>query len=152
MQRKNSILKNSRSAIAMLMAIGVIVIIGTIMALSISMTSQTSKRTKDLYIYEQAVLYSKSATEYALLRISRDNNSTNPCTFLGTNFMKDYYNINIIARYVYTSIPAGCPANTIVVTTPDQNGSVILDVAVSVTDTSITSEPIRYFRRTLQKL
>jgi len=152
MQRKNSILKNSRSAIAMLMAIGVIVIIGTIMALSISMTSQTSKRTKDLYIYEQAVLYSKSATEYALLRISQDNNNTNPCTFLGTNFVKDYYNINIIARYVYTSIPAGCPANTIVVTTPDQNGSVILDVAVSVTDTSITSEPIRYFRRTLQKL
>jgi len=152
MQRKNYILKNSRNAIAIIMAIGVIVIIGTIMALAVALGTQTTKQTNDLYLHEQAILYSKSATEYALLRISQVNNTTNPCNFQNSNFFKDDYNIDIHVRYVYTSIPVGCPADTIVVITPEQNGSAIIDVAVSVANTSIVTEPIRYFRRTLQKL
>jgi len=68
MQRKNSILKHN--GMAMIMAIAVIVVIATIMALSMAMTAQTTKRTNDLYLYEQSILMSKSATEYALLQIS----------------------------------------------------------------------------------
>jgi len=153
MQRKNHLLKSARSGIAIIMAIGVIVIIGTIMALGVSLTSQTTKQTNDLYLHEQATLLAKSAAEYALLRIAQDNNATNPCNFTSSNFTAEtFYNVNITARYVYTSVPAGCPADTIVVTTAEQNGSVLLDIAVSVTNTSVSSEPIRYFRRTLQKL
>jgi type II secretory pathway pseudopilin PulG len=155
MQRKNNILKASRNGIAMIMAIAVIVIIATIMALSLALTTKTTKKTIDLYLYEQAVLLSHSATEYALLRIAQDNNSTNPCTFTGANFTQDLiYDINISVQYIYTSFPAtgNAAQRYTTIQTSEQNGSVLMDVSVSVNDDNIASEPIRYFRRTIQKL
>lgn len=143
----------------MIMAIGVIVIIATIMAISLSMTATTTKKTTDLYIYEQAVLLSKSAAEYGLLRISQSP----PCSISNLNFSPDvdgdgnpdYYDINISMQYIYDS-NASCIANGgtlyTTVTNEEQNGSVLMDIAVSVNDTSVASEPIRFFRRSIQKL
>jgi len=155
MQRKNNILsyshKSARSGMAMIMAIAVIVIFATIMALALALTSQTTQRTTQLYLYEQAVLLSKSATEYALLRIAQDNNSSEPCNFTGVNFTQDdFYDINISVQYIYTT--GVCGSQYATVTTPEQNGSILLDVAVSVNDANVSTEPIRYFRRTIQKL
>jgi hypothetical protein len=127
------------------------------MALSLSMTRETGKRTTDMYLYEQAVLLSKSASEYALLRIALDG----PCSNLGginfrpdlnnnANYNDDIYDVNISLRYSYTNL---CASNNFAqVTTAEQNGSVLMDITVSVNDTSVATEPIRYFRRTLQKL
>ena len=71
MQRKNYLLKTShKSGMAMITAIAVIVIIATIMTLALKLSTQTTKKTVDIYVYEQAVLLSKRAAEYALLRIS----------------------------------------------------------------------------------
>ena len=153
MQRKNSILrKHYKNGMAMIMAIIVIVIISTIMALSIALTSQTTKRTNDLYLYEQTSLLAKSATEYALLRIAQDG----PCTHTNDlNFVQDsIYDINISLLYVYetTTNPCTVPQTYTEVTTPEQSGSILIDVAVSVTNTNISTEPIRYFRRSIQKL
>jgi len=172
MQRKNSILrKNQRSGIAMIMAIAVIVIIATIMALALTLTSQTTKRTTDVYLYEQSALLAHSAAEYALLRISQNP----PCTksdilFTQVPFTQDtLYNITINLRYVYYDNPdtplvneaqAVCDALPVAnrgtlyttVSTPEQNGSVLMDITVDVNDTNVASEPIRYFKRTLQKL
>jgi type II secretory pathway component PulK len=153
MQRKNNILtpsKSSKNGIAMIMAIMIIVIIGTIMALSISMTALTTKSTNDIYLYEQSELFSKSATEYALLRIAEDNNDSDPCHYTGGSFTQDsIYNINISVKYIY--LAGVCTNQYATVSTDEQNGSVLIDVAVDVNDT-ISGEPIRYFRRTLQKL
>ena len=157
MQRKNRIIRASHDGIAMIMAIIAIVIISTIMALAIAMTSQTSKRTTDLYLYEQSVLLAKSATEYALLKIAEDG----ACTHADSNqlnFTQDIiYDINISIQYIYTvngtSVNPCTTAQTYTtVQTDEQNGSVLIDVAVSVTDTDISTEPIRYFKRTIQKL
>ena len=153
MQRKNSILKSARSGMAMIMAITVIVIMATIMALGLALTSQTTKKTIDLYLYEQSILLSKSATEYALLQIARNN----PCTYAGETFTQDtLYTITIDVQYIYDNA-ALCAANPALlyatVTTPEQSGSAIMEVTVSVTpDKNAASEPIRYFRRTIQKL
>jgi len=157
MQRKNNFLNTShyrdkRSGMAMIMAIAVLVIIATIMALALALTAQTSKRTKDLYLYEQAALYSKSAAEYALLRVSLNP----PCSNLDQNFTEGgIYNIKIQMRYIYDS-NAPCVANGgtlyTIIHTPEENGSVLLDVTVDINDTSVATEPIRYFRRTIQKL
>ena len=162
MQRKNNLLDTShlpkrrrRNGMAMIMAITVIVIIATIMGLALTLTSQTSKRTNDLYLYEQSVLMSKSAAEYALLQISLKP----PCSALGTsatNFTQDsIYNIHIDVRYMYDS-NASCIANGgklyTIIHTPEENGSVLLDITVDINDTSVATEPIRYFRRTIQKL
>ena len=155
MQRKNNILRSSsssRSGMALVMALGVIVIVSTIMALSLSLTGTTTKRTTDLYLYEQSVLLSKSATEYALLQIAQSA----PCSYNGSHFKyNNTYDINIEVAYVYDSAAictAGGGTLYTLVTTPEQSGSALIDVAVGVNDTTITSEPIRYFRRTIQKL
>jgi hypothetical protein len=163
MQRKNHILKTyphkkrgaflkKRSGFAIIMAIAVIVIISTIMALSLALTSQTSKRTTDLYLYEQAVLYSKSAAELALLDIAK----ANPCTVLTRAYTFDtIYDADITMRYVYTA-PSPCANaadNYFTIATPEQSGSVLMDITVSIrADANITAEPIHYFRRTIQKL
>ena len=153
MQRKNNFLKHSKNGIAMIMAIAVIVIVATLLALSISLTSQTSKKTTDVYIYEQAALLSHSAAEYALLRISQSPPCSNiiPITFTQDSI----YNITINLRYIYDSnVPCAANGGTLytTVTTPEQNGSVLMDITVDVNDTTVATEPIRYFRRTLQKL
>ncbi len=150
MQRKNYILKTSRSGIAMIMAIIVIVTIATIMSLALSLTAQTSKRTTNLYLYEQSVLLAKGATEYALLRIAQDNNSTSPCNVTNLDIEEENYDINITIQYIYTA--GVCTGQYATVTTPEQNGSALIDVSVSVNDTTVSTEPIRYFRRTIQKL
>jgi len=151
MQRKNNFLNHSKSGFAMIMAIAVIVIIATILAISIALTTTTSKKTTDIYLYEQTALMAHSATEYALLRISKSP----PCSDLDENFTQDgIYNIKIKMRYIYDS-NASCVANGgtlyTTVATDEENGSVLVDVSVDVNDT-VTTEPIRYFRRTLQKL
>jgi len=149
MQRKNRTIRASRDGIAMIMAIIAIVIISTIMALAIALTSQTSKRTTDLYLYEQSVLLAKGATEYALLRIAEDG----ACSHTNDlNFKQDsIYDINITIKYIYTAGTV-CSDMYTTVTTPEQNGSILIDVAVSVNDATVATEPIRYFKRTLQKL
>jgi len=157
MQRKNNLLKHSsrtksRKGMAMIMAIMVIVIMTSIMALSLSMTAQTSKRTTDLYLYEQTQLLAKSAVEYALLKIGQSA----PCSYVGESFTQDsIYSIDINVEYIYDS-STSCDANGATlyatVTTPEQSGSALIDITVSVNDITVSTEPIRYFRRTIQKL
>jgi len=152
MQRKNSILKASRSGIAMIMAISVIVIIATILALSLALTTQTTKSTTSMYLHEQSILLAKSATEYALLKIAQDGSCTHTNDL---NFTQDsLYNINISIRYVYDNLSNPCTAAQTYTTveTDEQNGSALIDVSVTVSDVTVTTEPIRYFKRTIQKL
>lgn len=151
MQRKNSFLKKQRAGIALIMAIATIVILSTIMALSLALTAKTTKSTNDLYLYEQSILLAHSATEYALLRIAQDG----PCSPTSLNFTQDtIYDINISIKYVYTSaaVCADASNNFTTVETQEQNGSALIDVTVSINDTTVVSEPIKFFKRTLEKL
>jgi Tfp pilus assembly protein PilX len=154
MQRKNYFLKTNphkkRSGFAMIMAIAVIVIIATIMALSLALTTETSKRTVDLYLYEQTALHAKSATELALLEIAKRDPNTNCLNSYNTT-LDDIYDVNITMRYIFTGTVGTCSKYFDIVT-PEQNGSVLMDTTVSVNNTTVSSEPIRYFRRTIQKL
>jgi Tfp pilus assembly protein PilV len=158
MQRKNYILKSNphkgravflkkRSGFAMIMAIIVVLVVSTIMALSLALTAQTSKRTVDLYLYEQVALHAKSAAELALLDIAQNGCTDN----YNTTFNGSIYTANVTMRYVYETSIGGC-TDYFNITTPEQSGSVLMDVTVSVNDPSITTEPIRYFRRSIQKL
>jgi len=152
MQRKNSLLKKSshRDGMAMIMAIAVIVIIATIMALSLRLTTQTSKKTTDLYLYEQAAILSHSAAEYAMLKMSQ----ANPCSITNLNFnYNSTFDINTTIKYISiagSTCESNAGANNIgTITYPDSNGTVIIDVSVT---SNIGTEPIRYFRRSIQKL
>jgi hypothetical protein len=151
MQRKNNFLTplKSRGGFAMITAIIVVMIIGTLMAFSLALVSDTSKRTTDLYLYEQTVLYSKSAAELALLDIAQGG----PCTTITPYTLGAIYDVNVTLNYIYYDDPSTAinesPCGTMVVHTPEQNGSVLMDITVT---TNEGSEPIRYFRRVMQKL
>ena len=154
MQRKNNLLraKSFKSGVAILMAIAAIVILSTIMALALSMSAKTSKSTLNLYLYEQSQLIAKSAAEITLLYIALENNETNPCKVQSLSFTENsIYDVNVSVKYSYVNPPASCPTFA-TVTTEEQNGSVLLDISVSIDDSTVTTEPIRYFKRTIQKL
>ncbi len=151
----------------MLMAIIVIVIVGTLMALMISMSTTSLKRTANLYLNEQAMLLARSATEYALLAISGTDRTTGCLTSINTTYNPDssagstpMFTISINIQYIGLS---GGNANNeclIVenfitnanVTAPESKGSALIDVVVETDPTLNIGEPIRYHRRTLQKL
>lgn len=161
MQRKNYFLKTFlrvkkfRNAMAMMMAIIVLLIIATVMSLSLALTVQTSKRTTDLYLYEQSILVSQSAAEYAMLRISQ----VPPCSLpsIPSYTYNGIYDVNTTMRYIYTD-PSTCKTNSdldgsgyATVAYPDSDGSVMLDITVTANPAG-TTEPIRYFRRSIQKM
>ncbi|MFK5937766.1 MAG: hypothetical protein QM497_05135 [Sulfurimonas sp.] len=155
MQRKNGFLMRSKSknGIAMIMAIAVIVILATIIALSLSLTTTTTKKTTDTYLYEQAILLSQSAADYAMLEMS----IVAPCS--KDNIAPFSYNNGLfdvdISVLTYMSYPGtSCDGNVTValktpITDPQSDGTVVLDITVS---SDAGTEPIRYFRRTIQKL
>ena len=175
MQRKNSILITSysditnstkRSGFAMLMAIFVIVIIGTLMGLMISMSTSSVKRTTNLYLKEQATLIAKSATEYALLKISGTDRTTGCITRIDSTYDpagngSPIFNIAIDIRYI--GLSGGNAANECAaseniitnanVTAAESKGSVLMDVIVTSNEETLNiGETISYHRRTLQKL
>lgn len=148
MQRKNYILMGTQTrGFALIMVVVVMIIVSTITMFTLMQTSQTVKRTADMYLYEQAELYTKSAAEYALFQIAEKN-----CMDNLTLQLDGIYDINIDMRYSYVGgAPAGCTSYA-TVTTPEQNGSVLMDITVNVSAANTGSDPLRYFKRTIQKL
>lgn len=139
----------NRSGFAMIMAVVVIIVVATIMMFTLSQTTQTVKRTVDMYLYEQTELHAKSAIEYALFKIAEDG----PCTTVDSITIDAIYDVNYTIKYIYKNNPCGNPLDYITaITTDEQNGSVLMDVAISVDADNTGSEPIRFFRRTMQKL
>ena len=136
----------------MIMAIIVLVITATILTLSLSLTATTTKTTTDIYLYEQAKLYAKAATERALLYIAKNGCTDNYFITLG-EATEVQFDANITMKYIYTDNVSGCASFTSTpITTPEQNGSVMMETTVTLHDPTLSTEPIRYFRRTLQKL
>ena len=163
MQRKSRFLKQ-RSGFAMIMAIFFMIIIATLLTYMLSSTTETAQRTTNTYINEQAQLLAKSAVEYAMLRVSGETRSNANCV---NSFNAQYpnstapiFDINVSIQYFgFGNYGAGAvtSCNNIVgtISTPESNGTMLIDVYVTST-TGVgglnLSEPIRYHRRTLQKL
>jgi hypothetical protein len=155
MQRKNHILK--RSGFAMIMAIMLLIVISTIMAVSISMSTTTTARTTNEYLHEQAMLLTSSATEYAVLAISghnrtTNNNCINAINAVYPNVNNPMFDINITMQYVGLNAGGGCDQYIASISTPETNGTVLMDVTVTSSNELNLTEAIRYERRTLQKL
>ena len=156
MQRKNHILNSYRNGIAMIMAIMVIVIISTILMLALRLTTQTTKGSTNLYLAEQANLYARSAGEYARLKIGLENNTTYcyPGEVLIEN---DIYLITINVSYNFDVTTAvnypTCPTYSSTALVQTENyGTALVDISIEINDATITSEPIRIFKRKLIEL
>ena len=137
-----------RSGFSLLLAIIIMITIATLMAFMISLTSTTAKQTTDIYASEQTKLLAKSATEFALLAISGHDNTQNCIENINLTYEKNY-EVNMTLYYIGNSLPiSNCQKLSDNISTPESNGTVIIDTFVTFKG---SSEPIRYHRRTIQK-
>lgn len=158
MQNKSRLLK--RGGFAIIAAVFLMLLISMMLLKMLSYSTDTASRTVNQYLLEQAQLLTYNATEFAVLQLSLQNHATTCVTTLPTQFYpasgSPMFDIDITISYVWLagSVPAACvgTANLLTVNTPEQNGSAYIDVTV-VSDPSLALDaPIRYHRRTLQKL
>jgi len=139
-----------RSAFSMIVAIATLVMIATIMALSLSLSSQSAKETGSIYLQQQAQLYARSATEFAIFWLSGNPCATSP---LNLQIEGQKYLAKISFMHITTEACAsgGDRINTNL-STAESNATVIIDTMLEVNQTIFNlSEPIVVHRRTLQK-
>lgn len=147
-----------RKGFTLITAILFIVLVSTIAALALSLSSFSTKQTSDLYLREQAELLLQSGTEFALLAISGHNIATSNTCLNAINAQYQQaganalFDINITIFYLGNGLPATCNLLDNNISTPDSNVTVIIDTVVETTpDNNVSTEPIRLHRRTIQK-
>ncbi len=142
-----------RRGFGLITAIVIMMTVAVLMSLMIGLSSSTVKQTSNLFIKEQARLYLRSATEFALLAISGHDNSASCVEDVNISFDNSSYNASVDIWYMGNGIPTSCNKildNTL--QTDDSNYTVIMDVMVEANQTKLgLTEPIRLHRRTLQK-
>ena len=167
MQRKNRILNHRRgqhrTGFAMIMAIFFMILMATLMTYMLESTADTTKRTINDYIMEQAQLVAKSSVEYAILQVSDQNRSnlgcltdltiTYPASGLEATVAISYFGFRSIG--VLDSCTNLLPLGTDgagVIQSSESNGTMLIDVYVKNDGSLGLTEPISFHRRTLQKL
>lgn len=142
-----------KKGFSLLTAVIFLVVIATISILALSLSTQSAKTTTDDYLKAQAELLAKSGTEFALLAISGHDFSINCLNSIDIKYpdtINYTHDINITMHYLGNSLPMGCNTYSNSIVTTDSNRTVIIDTIVT-TNPSITTEPIRLHRRTIQK-
>jgi len=138
-----------RKGFSLLTAIVFLVLIATISALSISLSTDSVKQTGDVLLKNQAELLLRSGTEYAILAMSGHDYSTNCLEKINATY-NGIFDINISIMYIGNGLP--CNASHILsnnISTSESNRTVVIDTVV--TTNNVTSEPIRLHRRSIQK-
>ena len=139
-----------RKGFSLLTAIVFLVLVATISALSISLSTQSVKQTGDVLLKSQAELLLRSGTEYAMLAMSgHDYNSS--CLENINMTHNNIYDINISIMYIGNGLP--CNTENILsndINTSESNRTAIIDTWVR-TKGGITTEPIVMHRRSIQK-
>jgi hypothetical protein len=150
LQRKGSVLK-MRSGFGLITAIIIMVLTATIGMMILSVASMTSKKATDDHFRLQAELLAKSATEFALLRISGFDRGGGNC-LQNIDITAAPYDINVTVWYMFSDASlVNC--NNVLATNAeaDANGTAIVDVVVSTQSNLGLTEQVTVHRRTLQK-
>ena len=157
-----------RKAFSMITAIFVIVIMATVASFIMSLSSKMVKGTTTQFQREQAMLLSKSYTEYAIMAVmANDRSATGAClrNITGNNILNSY-NVNVSIAYIGND--GTDPANNTdslllcsgatnafaeTVLTRESPLNVIIDVYVSYPDfDNPNDQNLTYHKRTLQKI
>lgn len=148
-----------RRGFSLLTAIVFLVLIATISALSISLSTQSVKQTSDVILKSQAELLLRSGTEYAMLAMSAfDYNSTHCLNNINMTY-NNMFDINVSISYIGNGLPTGANGCTNILSnnldTNESNRTVIIDTVVStkqsLSDDGTIPEQIRMHRRSIQK-
>lgn len=147
-----------KKGFSLLTALLFMILIATLGALAISLSTQSAKQTGDLYLREQGELLLQSGSEYALLALSAHDHNTRCLEQINATYTPDgtqnLFDINISLRYFGNGLPTDCPTpsdnNISNIDTNESNMTVMIDTIVT-SNPSLSSEPIRLHRRTIQK-
>ncbi|HRF57969.1 MAG TPA: hypothetical protein PLV58_11290 [Campylobacterales bacterium] len=144
-----------RNGLALITAIMLMVIISTVGVMILSIASTSSKKATDDYLHIQAEALSRSATEFAVMRVQGFDRGGGGC-LEKLNIDASPFDINITINYLFKNKPSNC--NFVYdnnVSDDDLNGTIILDVTVTermpLDQTLWIKEPIRVHKRTIQK-
>lgn len=146
----------------MIMAIFVVLLVAAGGILLLSNASRGVKSVSDTYLRTQAELLAESATEFAVMRAQGFDTSVGAGGHCLENLNITVYNansitvetdkmfdINVVMRY---SFAHGAPGSCTNVLATDTNLSTMILVDVAVTDHNLSTEPIRVYKRSWQKL
>ncbi len=147
-----------RKGFSLFLAIVVLIVVSTLSALMISLSSSSAKQTSDTYLKEQAELLAQSATEYAILAILGHNNKNSCVENIHITYPSStstMFDINVSLWYIIdpTQVPTTCSK---ILSNGLSSGSnshftVVVDTMVVSSSNLNISEPIRIHRRTVQK-
>ncbi len=147
-----------RRGFAMILAIFIVLLVAAGGALLLSNTTMGAKGVNDAYLHTQAELLAESATEFAVMRAQGfdtfggnclENLNITTYNANGATAGNEMFDINVSMSYSSGQAkPAAC--NNWVAVDPSLPTMILVDVAV--TDHNLSTEPIRVFKRSWQKL
>lgn len=164
MQRQVRILKHSsRRGFALITAVFLMILLSTMLLKMLSFSSSDAQQVVNDYLLEQAQLAAYGATEFAMLRISTEDHTAGCTQAISMDYPSTgtkLFDVGITIQYVWNGVGPGgtncdntlVTGNTVSVTTAEQDGSAYIDVVVASDPALGLDEPIRFHRRTLQKL
>ncbi len=151
---------------SMFVALAIIIVMATVGAFVVSLSSKGSRTTVVQYKREQAVLLARSFTELAIMAVTaNDRNDTystgNNCLYdidannvLG-NESQGGYEVHVRLFYIGDARISNCPNTRIIssaIITPQSPLNVIVDVYVRYKDEALSNQWVTYHRRTVQKI
>lgn len=158
MQRKGCVLR--KRGFGLITAIVLLVLISTVAMMILSISATSSKKATDDYLRIQAEMLTRSATEFAVMRVQGFDRSGGHC-LENLDINAAPFDVNVTINYLFSKSTAdaltGCNNKYATdVSDADLNGIVIMDVVVTqqmpTTDSfEWSSEPIRIHKRTIQK-
>jgi type II secretory pathway pseudopilin PulG len=153
-----------RRAFSMLIAITAIVLVAFLSSIVLGLSGKMIKETTNQFQHEQAQLYAKSYTEYAIMALTA-NDRTSTCmenidSTIGDPDNGNGYRVKVRVAFIGNGNGKGDISNCSSerqldnsVTTPKSPLSTIIDVYVEYKDPDNTSGAwFSYHRRTLQKI
>ncbi len=145
-----------RNGFSMITAIVVIVIMATVAAFVTNLSGKIVKSTTFQYQHEQAELYAKSYTEFAVMAVTGNDRSASGNCLSTINGTIGNYTIRTHIAYIGPSSIIGSCANTrqlsTNVTTSKTPLTVIIDAYVDYQDLDNDNQTYTVHRRTVQKI
>lgn len=155
-----------RSGFSLVMAIMFLVLVATLSMFALSLSATTSKHTTDIFLREQAELLAQGATEMAIQRLlgmqigmggapqECPTQNANAREIIDTTFSRNgatLFNVRVdLVHFIGQINSCGTPITLDATGNNPSTGTVILDV--TVTSDQNLNIPVRFHRRTIQKL
>lgn len=151
---------SSRKAFSLLTAIVVLIVMATIGALVMGTAGKIVKTTTTQFQHEQALLYAKSYTEFAVMAIEAHARSTNCLEdidgIIGSPGSGNGYRVRVRIAYIGSSaVVANCSGTRTLsnrVMTTQTPLTAIIDAYVDYKDPDNTAQWRTVHRRTVQKI